>query len=112
MWREEPTELVTPQRASAIADVVAEEAGHVTGYVLADRMVYTSQGLHAAAWNAVMNDERVRAILEEIRLEAFKAGWESSGEGHNGEHPDSGVRWDQMVGRQEYERWLASGESA
>lgn len=34
----------------------------------------------------------------------FRAAWEISGDGHNGEYPDEGVPWEQSVGHEEYLR--------
>lgn len=38
--------------------------------------------------------------------EAFRAGWESSGEGFNGEYPDEGVSWESSAGHAAYTRWV------
>lgn len=107
MWREKPTDLVTPECASIVASAAVDALGGVTGYWTLDGgMRWSAQGVSAAAWNAVMNDARVLALLEEIRLEAFKAGWESSGQGYNAEVPDEGIPWEHMAGREAYENWL------
>lgn len=37
---------------------------------------------------------------------AFRAGWEASGEGWNGEFPDEGVKWEESAGYKEYHRWM------
>ena len=39
----------------------------------------------------------------------FRAGWEASGEGYNGEYPDDGVPWDESEGRQAMIRAKANG---
>lgn len=100
-------DLVTPERASIVASAAVDALGGITGYwVQGGEMRWSAQGVSAAAWNAVMNDERVLAVLEEIRLEAFKVGWESSGQGYNAEVPDEGIPWEDMVGRSAYGDWL------
>ncbi|QNJ55563.1 hypothetical protein SEA_PHINKY_72 [Microbacterium phage Phinky] len=37
--------------------------------------------------------------------EAFRAAWEASGEGHNGEWPDEGRSWEESEGRKEFLAW-------
>ena len=45
-------------------------------------------------------------LSDEAVERAFRAGWEASGEGWNGEHPDEGVKWEESAGYGEYHRWM------
>lgn len=38
------------------------------------------------------------SCTDEEWLAGFKAGWQASGEGYNGECPDEGVPWEQSAG--------------
>lgn len=48
-----------------------------------------------------------QSVSDELRAAwraGFRAGWESSGEGYNGEYPDEGVPWLESAG---YDRMLS-----
>jgi hypothetical protein len=49
-----------------------------------------------------VNDEEFKTALlgaaGEDWIDGFKAGWQSSGEGYNGEWPDEGRTWEESVG--------------
>ena len=60
------------------------------------------QALYAAGRASVAEPKR-----DELE-NAFKAGWQASGEGWNGEYPDEGVPWDKSGGYSEWLKWLAS----
>jgi len=38
------------------------------------------------------------ADISAVWREGFRAGWEASGEGFNGEYPDEGVSWEVSAG--------------
>lgn len=48
-------------------------------------------------------DRWLRAHDESV----FRAGWQASGEGYNGEYPDEGVPWDRSAGHEAFERWMS-----
>ena len=73
--------------AEIIADAAVRAATNITGVFRNERMTWTEQGVHAAAWNAVMHDRQVLNAVRMIHRDGFGAGWQSSGEGWNGEYP-------------------------
>lgn len=72
---EEPmdTKLMPRERlATIIADAATEAAANVTGIFRNERMTWTQQGVHAAAWNAVMHDEQVENALRMAAVDAAR----------------------------------------
>ena len=71
--------------------------------------------LSADAYSLVTDDADEVAVAEfdrwleahdrEVAEKAFRAGWNASGEGWNGEYPDEGALWEISAGKQEYEKW-------
>ena len=53
----------------------------------------------------IMSSDWLEAHDREIAEKAFRAGWNASGEGWNGEYPDEGALWEVSAGKQEYEKW-------
>ena len=52
--------------AEIVADAVTRAATNVTGIFRNDRMTWTEQGVHAAAWNAIMHDDQVATALKMV----------------------------------------------
>lgn len=61
------TKLMPLRRlAEIVADATTRAATNVTGIFRNDRMTWTQQGVHAAAWNAIMHDEEVATALKMV----------------------------------------------
>lgn len=55
--------------AEIVADAAVRAAKDVTGIFRNERMTWTEQGVHAAAWNAVMHDEDVQNALRMVEAD-------------------------------------------
>lgn len=57
--------------ATIIADAAVRAATNVTGFFRNERMTWSEQGVHAAAWNAIRHDPEVQNALKMVAIDGI-----------------------------------------